>query len=855
MFHSKTNSMKKIQIFALAALLLGFASCSKELDNGIGGQDASSGFQISLQASKGTLTYADIATAPEWDFGAVDVFIFEKTSDRSGTLLGTNANFDMQPATGSVTLTAKGDWLADNSGKFVNVYFVGNNEAANLFTTETSATSQVGTVSAATTEAALIELLTVAQPLDGDNKAELLETPLLFSVSSQNIEVPLIGMVKVDATLKRREARFDIVNPFHANFNITKVFVSNANIEGFIFADATTTPTMAKASLKEIDLSSRTDYDADDLMPSVFYLYPTQLGTGNTEITIFGVLDGEDKIFEVNSTALIDANKRYKLVFDPAAMVFNVVAADYDEGVRLPTQKSTGAGILSLTAGAGTGVLTNTSYQLVAGQNATLTVVLGGSANKGFDITVSGGAGITTAAAIQATYTIDPFTYSGGYYPVTYTIATTYGTSIPGTEVFITFTDANNPKNRAVVLLYDGTSRVAEPASNSYMVKPNGADISIPLSRVYEHWTALATDANFGVKFLWTDNENGMTRAGVVSDVHVQGKGDDAVLLVRPGAAEGNAVVAVTVGDDIKWSWHIWNTAYDPTVGGTYDHTSTGTASAMYPGRGRTHTFMDRNLGALNATPGDVGAIGLMYQWGRKDAFWSSNVWANTNPHAYDAGGRAFNERRFDVVTNVNVPTGLAGNSVNNLNYAVENPSTYLFSSIDHTAANGGVGQDWYTVGYDRSKQNTTLWAVVDGSFNVTKQLYDPCPNGYRVHENGSYSGITYIAGAYAFPWSGTYKGRMGSYNLITGVSDWTHPTSGPGASNNVGYYPASGNRNSFTGAFTNVGTAGFVWSSTHVDVASGAASYALHINPTTLNFSSTNGRARGLPVRCILDN
>ena len=33
---------------------------------------------------------------------------------------------------------------------------------------------------------------------------------------------------------------------------------------------------------------------------------------------------------------------------------------------------------------------------------------------------------------------------------------------------------------------------------------------------------------------------------------------------------------------------------------------------------------MDRNLGATSAALGDVGALGLLYQWGRKDPFLGS---------------------------------------------------------------------------------------------------------------------------------------------------------------------------------------------------------------------------------------
>ena len=73
---------------------------------------------------------------------------------------------------------------------------------------------------------------------------------------------------------------------------------------------------------------------------------------------------------------------------------------------------------------------------------------------------------------------------------------------------------------------------------------------------------------------------------------------------------EGNAVIAAkNSSSTILWSWHIWFT--DHPKGQTY-----------YSNAG---TMMDRNLGATSATPGDVGAHGLLYQWGRKDPFLGSS--------------------------------------------------------------------------------------------------------------------------------------------------------------------------------------------------------------------------------------
>ena len=73
----------------------------------------------------------------------------------------------------------------------------------------------------------------------------------------------------------------------------------------------------------------------------------------------------------------------------------------------------------------------------------------------------------------------------------------------------------------------------------------------------------------------------------------------------------GNAVIGYLdpATGLVKWSWHIWVTDREVTL----------TAANGYE-------WMDRNLGALNNTPGAVANRGLFYQWGRKDPFLPSSA-------------------------------------------------------------------------------------------------------------------------------------------------------------------------------------------------------------------------------------
>lgn len=68
---------------------------------------------------------------------------------------------------------------------------------------------------------------------------------------------------------------------------------------------------------------------------------------------------------------------------------------------------------------------------------------------------------------------------------------------------------------------------------------------------------------------------------------------------------KGNALIAAKDEEGtILWSWHIWFTSEPGAVS-----------------QNNGLSIMDRNLGATTTSIGEVGTIGLLYQWGRKDPF------------------------------------------------------------------------------------------------------------------------------------------------------------------------------------------------------------------------------------------
>lgn len=150
---------------------------------------------------------------------------------------------------------------------------------------------------------------------------------------------------------------------------------------------------------------------------------------------------------------------------------------------------------------------------------------------------------------------------------------------------------------------------------------------------------------------------------------------------------EGNAVIYLKDPQgQTLWSWHIWIVNYDPES--SYDTIDWGEVGDK--------KFMKMNLGALNNTKYDSRAMGMMYQWGRKDPFMGAS--------AYDSNSQAVYDGEHGSVK------ASAENS--KLIYSLRNPSKAIMDD-------GGDG-DWL------SSHENALWGE-------DKTIYDPCPPGWKV--------------------------------------------------------------------------------------------------------------------------
>ena len=336
--------------------------------------------------------------------------------------------------------------------------------------------------------------------------------------------------------------------------------------------------------------------------------------------------------------------------------------------------------------------------------------------------------------------------------------------------------------NAATNLSSDGTANCyVVPAAGTYKfssVKGNSSTSVGSVSSVEVLWESFGTDVTPSV-------------GDIIADVAFS---DDYVGFKTPATLKnGNAVIAAkNSSGTILWSWHIWVCKdFDPVATGQVYYNNAG-------------TMMDRNLGATSATPGDVGALGLLYQWGRKDPFLgSSSISSNT-------------KAKFKL-SSWSSPE-ISNSSIGTVAYAVAHPTTFI-NGVSNT------DYDWVF-----SSRDNTLWKSV-------KTIYDPCPPGWKVPAGGSsgvWSKAANTSSDFSYTWDSTNKGINFSNKFGSAGTIW---------------YPAAGYQFHDDGGHYNVGYGGLWWSCPPSD----SRAYDLSLNNDGNVYPSGSGyRAGGRSVRCL---
>ena len=272
----------------------------------------------------------------------------------------------------------------------------------------------------------------------------------------------------------------------------------------------------------------------------------------------------------------------------------------------------------------------------------------------------------------------------------------------PTLALSMTISDNHNRTAKLEATLTIVEISIAANAANCYIVAPGS---TLTIKAVEGNST---TELNFNnAALVWQD------ALGMVKSVSANSTEKVVVVQLNPGIA-GNAVVAAKLDDVIVWSWHVWVADYDPMSDPfVWTDKSTGTS----------YTFMDRNLGAKNAKKYDAGALGLLYQWGRKDPFVNADgTESSVYVAKYDIDGNRVREVSEERPT---YPS--SDYESTNLQLAIQNPTIF------YTAPSSSYPvQDWLTD--DAQRQDHDLWGGVSGY----KTKYDPCPEGWKVPVAGA---------------------------------------------------------------------------------------------------------------------
>ena len=327
------------------------------------------------------------------------------------------------------------------------------------------------------------------------------------------------------------------------------------------------------------------------------------------------------------------------------------------------------------------------------------------------------------------------------------------------------------------------------PTANCLILDPTGANVGKidVVNNINIFWSnpdvgdaanVLDKKSEWVAEVIWQDiNSRAINfcnaSGNVISGDTYEGKGNQPLYVKTVGGKKGNIVVGVKkkgAGNDAYlWSWHLWITEEPQLVGG----------------------FMDRNLGAMSATPSDGAKThGLYYQFGRKDPF-------TGDIDRYDINGTSIGKT---TVTSGKVTFAKAMQTPA-VFYTYGNSSTY----------------DW------ASPNNYTSKKWNDITDAAGKSLFDPSPKGWRLPNRENFSNFSTTT----FTWDATNSGR--TYN-----GNW---------------FPAAGCRYSGDGSMSYVGSSGNYWSASPFG---GNYGYYLHFVSGSVYPANNYNRANGFSVRCV---
>lgn len=385
--------------------------------------------------------------------------------------------------------------------------------------------------------------------------------------------------------------------------------------------------------------------------------------------------------------------------------------------------------------------------------------------------------------------------------------------------------------------------------ANSFIINPvKGSAQTVyacPIMRINAFWcsegmgndhsTEIVQDSKWVAEVIWQDQDKRMinfcdaTGRFTQDNTTYSGVGVSSFYFRPVDGAEGNVLIGVrkqgSPEREYLWSWHLWITDYNPNAHTTswrdniYSYAVDGGAVHHYTG-GIWDTYynnmyiMDRNLGAKSAERADgEAAIGLFYQFGRKDPF-------PTQKQLYDINGNPVSSSGGGIET---VPG-----------------STFFYIAVQRPYAfyNASTG-DWAVENpYATHLWNNPSWYYDDLEDPRVKSFFDPCPEGWKIPLIDTWDG---------------FRGNQEKLNVVgfpnaymynTPTAGWDFYMGGFHLGETAFYHTTS----QYRGAYVNDNTLGYYWSSTVANAQSGR----------TFKFTSANAsyagehRFAGQNIRCV---
>ncbi|MBF1458477.1 hypothetical protein [Prevotella pallens] len=368
------------------------------------------------------------------------------------------------------------------------------------------------------------------------------------------------------------------------------------------------------------------------------------------------------------------------------------------------------------------------------------------------------------------------------------------------------------PGHYRIPLVYGNAIKNGATNSNAYETTATGTYVlqhfqdhaGQPITNPWIEKTNSSAYANIdGAKIVWSDEKDLVTSPTIA---HVGGDGYLDFEVKQADIKSGNAVVAVTKGNTVVWSWHLWfapKSALNKIEvtnhqGVKYNFTE---ETLGWKPKGEVTTYNAprtvkvkveqtianggvKQFTVINITQNNGGkkeGISTHYQFGRKDAF------PGMDETKLPQG--SINKNAGD---NMSITNG------------IQNPQNFYT-----------WGGSWYNnppAGY--SYYN--LWSVDNTTTGwndnaVVKTVYDPCPVGFKMPASNAFTGFTsngqYQSGAANINANGTAD-SWDKFSAAYGHNFYTN-----GSKNATIFFPAAGFRNYSDGSLYNVGYYGFYWS------------------------------------------